>query len=187
MSYKISCKEGNLLNETDVTFAVNASNTNMLLGSGVSMAFKRVCGIALQVEMFEKLRVLEREIEQGDIIKTSAVNAKNISYILHVAVINYNKQSQIKEKNPSLKIIEKSLFLIEKEIKEVTSNPLQQPIKLLLPLLGCGVGGVNKEHLISLYKEFFSRKLELDCNVVIYGYTKEDYELLIKHFEDNKT
>lgn len=35
MNYKITIKEGNLLAEKDATFIVNASNTTMILGSGV--------------------------------------------------------------------------------------------------------------------------------------------------------
>ena len=59
---------------------------------------------------------------------------------------------------------------------------LERLPKLVIPLLGCGVGGLDKEKLIKLYKDFFSRKIEFYCDVVIYGYTKEDYELLINIF-----
>ena len=51
MSYQISIKQGNLLDEENATFIVNASNTRLILGSGVSMAFKRHCGIELQKVM----------------------------------------------------------------------------------------------------------------------------------------
>ncbi len=37
MAYHLNIKQGNLLEEKDATFIVNASNTRLLLGSGVSM------------------------------------------------------------------------------------------------------------------------------------------------------
>jgi len=43
MPYSIVIKQGNLLSE-EADFIVNASNTKLILGSGVSMAFKRHCG-----------------------------------------------------------------------------------------------------------------------------------------------
>jgi O-acetyl-ADP-ribose deacetylase (regulator of RNase III) len=63
MGYKVICKEGDLLQEMSATFIVNASNSRLILGSGVSMAFKRACGIELQGLMFEKLREFNRELE----------------------------------------------------------------------------------------------------------------------------
>ena len=47
VSYKLFAKQGDLLT-AKVNFAVNPSNTAMLLGSGVSMAFKRSCGVMLE-------------------------------------------------------------------------------------------------------------------------------------------
>jgi len=55
MGYKCIIKQGNLLNEENATFVVNASNTKLLLGSGVSMAFLRHCGRCLQEEMLQSL------------------------------------------------------------------------------------------------------------------------------------
>ncbi|MDF1874111.1 macro domain-containing protein [Sulfurimonas sp. SAG-AH-194-I05] len=59
MAYKLSVKQGNLLDEEEATFIVNASNTKLILGSGVSMAFKRHCGHKLQQEIFKSLKNIE--------------------------------------------------------------------------------------------------------------------------------
>lgn len=48
ISYKLFAKQGN--------FAVNPSNTAMLLGSGVSMAFKRKYRILLEKYMQDALK-----------------------------------------------------------------------------------------------------------------------------------
>lgn len=42
MSYVCSVKEGDLLNEEDATFIVNASNMRQILGSGASIAVESV-------------------------------------------------------------------------------------------------------------------------------------------------
>ncbi len=178
MGYKITIKQGNLLNESEATFIVNASNTRMILGSGVSMAFKRKYGLALQNEMSEKLNTLNKELEPGEIIKTSAINSSQFLNVLHVAIINYNKKSQIKQKNPTLHTIEKSLIEIEKHVSEFVKKEKSRRVKLVMPLMGCGVDGLNKRELITVYRDFFKRDQSFDCEVVIYGYTIEDYQII---------
>ena len=44
MPYTYTIRQGNLLNEEDATFIVNASNTTLILSSGVSGAFRGKCG-----------------------------------------------------------------------------------------------------------------------------------------------
>ena len=58
MSYHCTVKPGNLLKEEDATFIVNASNTKLQLGSGVSSAFRKICGIGMQMEMLDKYKYL---------------------------------------------------------------------------------------------------------------------------------
>jgi len=50
MGYELENVKGNIV-LIDADFTVNASNTKLILGSGVSMAFKRHCGLRLQQEM----------------------------------------------------------------------------------------------------------------------------------------
>ena len=78
MNYEISIKLGNLLLEKDATFIVNTSNTTMILGSGVSMAFKRHCGLELQDAMNTQLKH-RGNINQGDVVKTLSY-ATNFKY-----------------------------------------------------------------------------------------------------------
>ncbi|MBD3800468.1 MAG: macro domain-containing protein [Campylobacterales bacterium] len=56
MAYRITIKEGNLLDTPSSDFIVNPSNTILSLGSGVSGAFAATCGSALQEEMNRKKR-----------------------------------------------------------------------------------------------------------------------------------
>ena len=160
--YKITIKQGNMFNEKEADFVVNPSNTELILGSGVSMAIKRSCGYEIQKEMDKY-----KPIKQGEVIVTNCPKNPNYKNILHVAIMNYTKG---RNKNPSLNTIKTALYNIEKLL---TPNS-----KLVLPLMGCGVGGLEKEEVIKIYKEFFSKNIDFDVEVLIYGYSKEDYNLL---------
>lgn len=174
MAYFITIKQGNLLNE-NADFIVNASNTKLILGSGVSMAFKRHCGIELQNEMNSVLNSIDGELAQGDVVATSSGEATNFKYSLHAAVMNYNKGVKHNEKNPTIETIEKALQNIENYLLWYAKNE-SSSMKLVLPLMGCGVGGLKKEDVIELYRKFFSKDIAINCEVVIYGYSKEDYQ-----------
>ncbi len=181
MPYSIIVKQGNLLNE-EADFIVNASNTKLILGSGVSMAFKRHCGIKLQNEMYSVLNSIDSDLVQGAVIATSSGGASNFKYSLHVAVMNYNQGVKYNEKNPTIDIIEKALKNIENYLLWYAKNK-SDTMKLVLPLMGCGVGGLDKVDVIELYKNFFTKQVDINCKVVIYGYTIEDYQLIINILE----
>ncbi|SFV90365.1 Appr-1-p processing [hydrothermal vent metagenome] len=176
MSYRIVVKQGNLVEE-NTDFIVNASNTRLILGSGVSMAFKRHCGIDLQKELDTILESIDGELEQGDVVASSTYKADNFKYALHAAVMNYNQGVRDKAKNPTLETIKKVLFNIENYLLWYAKNRSKK-MKLVLPLLGCGVGGLNKPNVIALYKDFFQKEVDFECEVVVYGYTLEDYDLI---------
>jgi len=163
MSYHINIKSGNLLDENAI-FIVNASNTKLILGSGVSMCFKRHCGKELQDEMDKVLASIDGDIEHGDVVATSSANAKNFSYALHVATINYNKHQQ---KNPTLTIIETALKNIENYLIWY-KNHKSDNITLAIPLLGCGAGGLDKTEVLELYKKFFANEIDINCTIHIY-------------------
>ena len=163
--YKIKIKQGNMFNEKEADFVINPSNTELILGTGVSMGIKKVCGFQIQKQM-EKFK----PIKQGEVIATNCPNYPNYKTILHVAIMNYTKG----DKNPSLNIIKKALENIKKYL---TPNS-----KLLLPLMGTGVGGLNKKEVIKVYKEFFSKKINFNIEIVIYIHKKEDYMIFKEMF-----
>jgi len=179
MPYKCIIKQGNLLEEESATFIVNASNTKLVLGSGVSMAFRHHCGNILQQEMNIKLQTIGK-LQKGDVVATSSGNAKNFKYALHVAVMDYNEGVSPEQKAPILQDIRSALKNIEKYVKWYIENKNTKDIKLVLPLMGCGVGGLNKDDVIKLYREFFCRDVAFECEVVIYGYNTPDYKKILK-------
>ena len=178
MPYSIVVKQGNLLNE-EADFIVNASNTKLILGSGVSMAFKRHCGIELQNEMNSVLKSIDGGLIQGDVVATSSARANNFKYSLHVAVMNYNQGVKYNKKNPTMDIIKKALQNIENYLLWYAKNK-SNSMKLVLPLMGCGVGGLDKTDVIKVYKYFLMREVDINCEVVIYGYSTEDYNQIAK-------
>jgi len=177
--YYVSVKQGDLLDETDATFMINASNTRLILGSGVSMSFKRKCGLELQNEMNKSLKEICSTLQKGDVVITKPAKCTNTKYILHTAIMNYNKGIKQNDKYPTLQTIREALLNIEKYLVWFYNKHKTKP-KLVLPLMGCGVGGLDKIEVIKLYKEFFHRKIDFLVNVVIYGYTKDDFLLLQK-------
>jgi len=179
MGYTVILKQGNVVEE-HADFIVNASNTKLLLGSGVSMAFKRTCGIVLQQEMD---RIIQNNIlQKGDVAITSSGEASHFAYALHACMIDYNIGIPKEQKNPTMQTLRDALENIERYLMLFAQNG-QKEMKIALPLLGCGVGGLNKKEVGELYKRFFTREVLLDCVVVIYGYTLEDVRMLHEIFE----
>jgi O-acetyl-ADP-ribose deacetylase (regulator of RNase III)/ubiquinone/menaquinone biosynthesis C-methylase UbiE len=177
MSYYCIVKQGNLLNEENATFIVNASNTKLILGSGVSMAFDRHCGRELQNEVLRSLKNIGESLKQGDVVATSAGQADNFKYALHAAIMDYNTGIKHKDNALTLEVIRRSLVNIEGYL-EWYAQQSTKPMKLVLPLMGCGVGGLNIEEVAQLYNTYFEREVSFDCEVVVYGYSKEDYDLI---------
>ena len=177
MAYHLTIKQGDLLEENNATFIVNASNTRLLLGSGVSMSFKRHCGLELQHEMSSVLESIGQPLSKGDVIATSSVNATNFTYALHAAIMDYNEGTSESNKYPTLDDIKLTLEDIERYLEwYAKDNP--ESIKLVLPLLGCGVGGLNIADVFHIYESFFSRSVSFDSDVVIYIYYPEDYAVI---------
>jgi O-acetyl-ADP-ribose deacetylase (regulator of RNase III) len=177
MSYTCTVKPGNLLNEKNATFIVNASNTTLLLGSGEYAAFRKKCGMQLQQEMFAKLQSLDQKLQKGDVIATSAGKATNFKYALHAAVMDYNQGINGKDKLPTIDTINLILNNIEPYLQWYSDTKKDETMKLVLPLMGCGVGGLNSKDVLETYKSFFAQESTFDCEVVIYGHSIEDYEL----------
>ncbi len=177
MPYTLTARMGNLVTEPDATFVVNASNTQLLLGSGVSMAFKRHCGSGLEAEMQRRLDAIDGGICPGDVIATSSGEATNFRYALHAAVMNYDPGVRRHEKFPTLDIIRTILENIEPYLSWYAAHHSPQ-MKLVLPLLGCGAGGLDKREVLGVYREFFARDAVYACEVVVYGYGAEDYGVI---------
>jgi hypothetical protein len=99
--------------------------------------------------------------------------------------MDYNPGVYGIESFPILKDIKEALYYIEIYLKEWADKNKDEELKLVVPLMGCGVGRQNKEDVINLYKEFFQREVDFECKVVIYGYSSEDYRLIDSIFNQS--
>ncbi len=181
--YKIIPKLGNLVDENS-DFIVNASNTALELGSGVSRAFFCKCG----GNEFQKIlySLKSDNLKQGDVVR-SISNAKNFDFALHACIMNYTKKSL--PKNPTLDTIKMCLKNIENKLIEYAMIFKKDKISLALPLMGCGVGGLDKKEVLEIYKNFFINKIQENINlenivfeIFIYGYKDEDFDLINRIF-----
>jgi len=177
MSIKI--KYGNLVKEKS-TFIVNASNTELILGSGVSKAFRKRCGgIFFQQELY-KIKG-NNKINQGYVVVSDSGIAKNFKYTLHVAVMNYtdDNKSAFPNYNQIKQSLKKILQIIEEKVRdENINNP-----KLVIPLLGCGTGGLKATKVFLLIKQAF-QKSNINLDTTIFLYNKKDYiRFMIKEFK----
>jgi len=188
IKYNLIIKKGNLVLENNADFIVNASNTNLILGSGVSMSFFRHCGHELQLQMNELLSEIHSSgylLKKGDVVPTKSGKATNFKHALHVAMIDGNRGVHFTKTRPTINDIRKSLVNIEKTIIEYAQIHDKNEVSLVLPLLGCGVGGLNKKDVVEEYKIFFLSPKPISsssilCNLIVYVLSDEDMELLHK-------
>ena len=174
MSYHVHIKQGNLLDEADADFIVNPSNTRLTLGSGVSGAFSRACGPSLQTLMSHKLQETG-PLKKGDVVPTPPGGCSRFRTVLHAAVMDYNPGAR--ETAPLLDHIATILGKIE-NILSSHARMHSGRVKLVLPLMGTGVGGLDKRDVVLLYRECFARKVPFDCDVILYAHSENDYRLM---------
>jgi len=168
MSFELQKVHGNLLT-FDADFIVNASNTKLILGSGVSMAFKRHCGVELQGLMNAAKFSIEQNkqtINHGDVIATPPGHAKNFKYALHAAVIDYGKGAQHSERKPTLEIIRVILFNTLPYLNWF-SERFNKTIIIVFPLIGCGIGGLNKSDVLEVFEKFSKQEVKINCIIKV--------------------
>lgn len=158
----------NLLSQ-EADFIVNASNTTLKLGSGVSMVLKRACGVELQIEMDrirEQVYSEGSEIQQGDVLATSSFALDNSLYILHAAVMNYNVGVKQLGARPSLDTIELILNNCIPYIEFFLENYKKAPT-VAFPYLGCGVGGLEKQHVKKVFEDYVAKNIDINARLIL--------------------
>jgi len=182
MAYHITIKEGNLLDAPALDFIVNPSNTILALGSGVSGAFAAACGPALQKEMNRK-RDHSAPLSKGDVVLTGPGGCKKFRHVLHAAVMDYRPGAA--ETAPSLDDIRTILVNIEPFLADKAAAS-SGAVTLTLPLMGTGVGGLDKRHVLEIYRGFFRREVDFECEVFLYGHSEADCLLMQRVFGEER-
>jgi len=181
MSYKLIAKQGSIFDEEHATFIVNPSNTRLLLGSGVSAAFKRECGKELQDEMNNALLKIDGGLKQGDVVATGPGKSKKFDIALHAAIMNYDPGTRQLDKYPTLRTISDVLQNIEQYLQWYAKHK-SRTMKLVLPMMGCGVGGLQIEDVAKIYKDFFSKDVDYECDVIVYNLDKKSHKIVSNLF-----
>ena len=145
-------------------YVVNPSNTVLSLGSGVSGVLKRMCP-ELQNVMWEWLN-RNGYLNPGDIAITP-YPCEEFKYAIHAAVMDYRDNA--KEINPTYKRIES----ICKKVANILGD---EEVKIITPLLGTGVGGLDKREVYKIMKKNFK---DVKAKVILVVHKKEDYDNLI--------
>ena len=177
MAYKLSIKQGSIFDETDATFIVDPSNTQLILGSGVSGAFARECGPELQKEMNKALLKVKGGLRQGDVVATSSGRSQKFKIALHAAIMNYDPGTKQLDKYPTLQTISDVLQNIEQYLQWYAQHKSPK-MRLVLPMMGCGVGRLDIKDVAKIYIDFFNKEVNYDCEVIIYCLGNKIYEIV---------
>jgi len=146
-------------------YVVNPSNTVLSLGSGVSGVLKMMCP-ELQNVMWEYLN-RNGFLNPGDIAITP-YPCDEFKYAIHAAVMDYRENAL--KIGPDYERIE----MICKKIAFLLNN---KDVKVITPLLGTGIGGLDKEKVFKIMKRYF---LSIKAEMILIIHNKKDYEKLIK-------
>ncbi|MBB5020940.1 macro domain-containing protein [Desulfurispira natronophila] len=177
-------KQGNLLTEPDATFILNASNTVLSLGSGVSAAFREHCGgEEYQAYLNQVRRKHEAEhgpVKQGEVIVSGPGQANNFLYAFHAAVMDYSRgRSRPPQMTTLVDILNNINQHLSRFVPKLRSEDPQRAIKLVLPLMGTGVGGLEARKVLDKYRTFLPEMASrYDMDIVVYGYHREDFLLV---------
>ncbi|UFS63564.1 macro domain-containing protein [Sulfurimonas sp. HSL-3221] len=172
MAYHVTIKTGNLLDAPASDFIVNPSNTVLQLGSGVSGAFARACGPALQSAMTRALKETGT-LQKGDVVATGG--CARFGSMLHAAVMDYNPGAA--EALPRLGEIETILRNIQTALAAFAALHGKN-VTLALPLMGTGVGGLDKRQVLEIYRDFFRSGVGFECEVLLYAHSEGDGALM---------
>ena len=125
------------LTDGDETVLVNASNTNLQLGSGVSGAIRKACGTTFQAALDELLEKRGGPLEPGDVIITGAGAHRRARYVAHVAVMDY-RSGVSAASFPSLDRVRAGCEKLWAAI-----GALPEDVTVAMPALGAGTGGLG--------------------------------------------
>ena len=134
---EVTLRQGSLT-DGDETLLVNASNTNLQLGSGVSGAIRRACGgAAFQTALDELLEKRGGPLEPGDVVITGAGAHRRARYIAHVAVMDY-RAGVSASSFPSLERVKAGCEKLWAAIEA-----LPEDVSVAMVALGAGTGGLG--------------------------------------------
>lgn len=164
---KVIIKTGNITHPI-AEAVVNASNTSLKLGTGISGAIKALTGPGLQAELDHISSRIN--MDNGDAVITGAHEMKGVRYIIHTASVEGSEDTIRMSIRNSLKICD------EKLIKSVS-----------FPALGTGTGSMQMKEFSDLFYDelinHFSSGSNFPETIYLVLLTKTDYQQCVTPFE----
>jgi O-acetyl-ADP-ribose deacetylase (regulator of RNase III) len=144
---------------------VNASNTALRLGSGVSAALRRACGPSLQSAMSQLA-----PIESGGLAVTNAFELETVTQrILHVATVSGT----------------------EDDVRRALSNILaycseHELASVAVPALGTGSGGLGIDRCAELFREAIAAHTAASPELVrVVAWSESDFDAFVRAFRSD--
>lgn len=168
---KVELTIGDIIS-AEVDAIVNPSNTELILGGGVSGAIIKAGGSKIQEEC-EKFG----NIGLGEVVVTSAGNLK-VKHILHAATLSLGT------------------WATQNSVKKALHNALEMADKLQLssiamPALGAGNGALPISKVVAIFydelKKYFSKEQTILQKIFIVLYDKYTYDTFISTIEEMET
>ena len=155
------------ITETVADAIVNAANTELKLGGGVSGAIREAAGSELQYEL--NRLAASGLIAPGEVVVTQGYGIRSTRYIIHAAT--------------SLGTEEVVRRGIRNVLRTCDAKGLQS---VAFPALGAGSGGLPIDHCARLFREELTAYLRaggshLDC-IVLVLWTKSDFDAIVNVF-----
>lgn len=162
------------LTDGDETVLVNASNTNVALGSGVSAAISAACGPDYQARILEALdQTYGRAMAPGEVLVTDAGTHPRARWVAHVAVMDY-REGEERHARPTPERIRVACERLWDAVEAVG-----QPSSVAMVALGAGVGGLGVREPTRLACETLAAHLAASPasvleRVTFYGWALEE-------------
>ncbi len=189
MAARITIRQGSLT-DGDESVLVNASNTNVQLGSGVSGAIRRACGPDYQRYLEGELqRVYGGPMPPGTVLLTGAGAHPRARWVAHVAVMDYRKGAG-PDSRPTLDTVRLGCEMLWDTVEQAP-DALRHSVAMVA--LGAGTGGLGVAEPTRIAAETLRAHFAIHPQtridqVTFYGFTLTEYfamaEVLFKHFPD---
>jgi O-acetyl-ADP-ribose deacetylase (regulator of RNase III) len=170
VAMRIAVVQGSLT-EGNETLLVNASNTNVSLGSGVSAAIRSACGSGYQDHISRELeKVHGGPMLPGQVLVTDAGKHPRARWVAHVAVMDY-REGFTGSSFPTLDVIRACCTNLVRAI-----DALPERVTIAMVALGGGTGqlGVREPTRIACeaLRDYGGAKIE---GCTFYGYQLFEY------------
>ncbi|RKH68201.1 macro domain-containing protein [Corallococcus llansteffanensis] len=188
---RIEVAQGSLTDGSERVL-VNASNTNVQLGSGVSRAIRLACGPTYQQHLTEALQARFRgPMEPGQVLVTDAGTHPRAKWVAHVAVMDY-RQGFSGNSAPNRARIQVCCVNLWNALESIEGGDDDgAPLSVAMVALGAGTGGLGVNDPVALActtlkTHLAARERSRIARVVFYGYELPEYlntlEVVTRHF-----